>query len=328
MIARLSLLAVLAVAFVLATVETATAQRTPLRSVDWDAVIPSEPRISPVPDCPLFPFAPGPCIEVQADASALPPGIPGFEDVTGFGPVTIAGYADTLPEDIVYGDLDGDGAEEAVIRVESGGTAGTIGFLIFREGDGRPALVTAVDGYKVYPRIENGRLVVRQPYYFGFEGNCCPTGAVQLYYTLAGNDLRFIEFPGESPRWLILSEDGERQASFPEVVVAGFYRAIAGGQFEAAYEFLSPAYQAANPFPEWREGFATTRDVQVDTRPGAEFVENGRPVQEVHVTLTVQDELPSGMLITHRLAGTWLLTKSTRPGMPLWLDRARIELVR
>jgi hypothetical protein len=204
MIARVSLPAALALAFVLATVGRATAQRTPLRSVDWDAVIPSEPRISPVPDCPLFPFAPGPCIEVQADASALPPGIPGFEDVTGFGPVTIAGYADTLPEDIVYGDLDGDGAEEAVIRVESGGTAGTIGFLIFREGDGRPALVTAVDGYKVYPQIENGRLVVRQPYYFGFEGNCCPTARWQRATSPAHGSWSRAHGPGWDSGWIEL----------------------------------------------------------------------------------------------------------------------------
>ncbi|MGH2586898.1 MAG: hypothetical protein ACRDJE_18445 [Dehalococcoidia bacterium] len=328
MLARVSLSAVLAVAFVLATAGTVGAQRTPLRSVDWDAVIRSEPRISLPPDCLLLPFAPGPCIEVQADTSALPSGLPGFEEVIGYGPVTIAGYADTFPEDIVYGDLDGDGAEEAVIRVESGGTAGTIGFLIFREGVDRPELVTAVDGYKVYPQIENGRLVVRQPYYFGFEGNCCPTGAVQLYFVLDGKELRFVEVPGESPLWLILSQDGERPVTLAELVVTGFYRAIDDGWFEEAYGFLSPAYQAANPFPVWETGFATTRDVQVYTLPGASFTENGLQAQEVHVTLTVKDELPDGTLVTRRFAGTWIVVEGDRPGVSLWLDRATIELVR
>ena len=316
-------LAILVMAVVAAgAAGAAGAQRMPLRQVDWNAALLADPHITPIADCPPFPFAElGPCIEVAADDAGLPGNFGGDQPVG-----SVIGYAATAPGDVLYGDLDGDGIDEAVIRVESGGTAGTIGMLLYREGEPRPELVLVRAGYKLFPRIEDGRLVLWEPFYFGFEGNCCPTGAYQVAYRLTGNALQLIEIPGESPLWLILGER-ERPATFAEVTVVAFYRALQAGRFEEAYTFLSPDFQAANPYPEWRAGFATTRSIEVETQPGLEFTDDrGRSVYEVLVRLIAVDATAGGGTVTRRFAGVWLLVKGTPPGYSLRLDSAQIGL--
>jgi hypothetical protein len=311
--------AVLAVAmFVL--IGAAGVAATAQQSTDWDTVILSDPRITLVPDCPRFVESLGPCIEV-ADDGATPSSVP----ASGDRPPMIVGYAATAPGDVGYGDLDGDGAGEAVIRIESGGTAGTIGFLLFRDGPAGPSLITARSGYKVFPRIEQGRLLLTQPYYFGFEGNCCPTAAVTEVYILDGDDLRLLTIPGESPGWSVFGPNGEYPATFAEVTVAGFYNALDHGACDDAYAFLSPAFQAAHPFPAWREGFATTRRIMAETFGTREIVDlDGRMTYEVIVSLAVEDELASSERIGRRYAGVWYLVEGPGSGLPLRLNDARI----
>lgn len=291
-----------------------------LQSIDWNAVVLSDPRVMQLSDCPHLIDTLGPCIEVAVDRSTPE------ADATPDDPsAMIVGYAATAPEDVVYGDLDADGTDEAVIRIESGGTAGTIGFLLFRDGRTHPRLVTARSGYKLYPRIEQGRLLVTQPYYFGFEGNCCPSAAVTEMYTLDGDDLVLLSIPGQSPRWSVVGPDGEYSATFAEVVVAGFYRALDHGAFEDAYGFLSPMFQTEHPFQEWRDGFATTRRIEATTLGSREtFAEDGVPAYEVIVSLAVVDELPSGERLGRRFAGVWLVVEGSWPGLSLRLDAARI----
>lgn len=301
----------------LTALSTVRAAPVPLRQLDWNATLLADPRVGLIEDCPPLPFAQlGPCIEVVADEQ------PFHGSFAGEPPVpAISGYAATVRGDVGYGDLDGDGREEALIRVESGGTAGTIGFLLYREGELRPELVTVMPGYKVFPRIEDRYLVVTQPFYFGFEGNCCPTAALKTTYGLANDRLAVMDTPELAPVWLILGER-ERVASFEEVTVAGFYRALASRRYDEAYAFLSSAFQAANPFPAWQAGFATTVNVEVETRHGATFTdEAGRRVVEVLVSLVVEDELPSGGTVRSRFAGSWFLIG----GPEFLLDRAEIR---
>ncbi len=305
-----------------ASAGAARAQRVSLRQVDWNAALLADPRVTLVADCPPVPFVRlGPCIEVAADDVGLPGNFGGDQMIT-----SVAGYAATAPGDVLYGDLDGDGVEEAAIRVESGGTAGTLGILIYREGESRPELALARAGYKLFPRIERDRLVLWEPFYFGFEANCCPVAARQTAYQLTGNALRLLEIAGESPIWLVLGER-ERAATFAEVTVVAFYRALQASRFEEAYAFLSPDFQSANPFPEWREGFATTRSIEVETQAGAEFTDDrGRSVYEVLVWLIAVDTTSGGGTVTRRFAGVWLLVEGVPPGYPLRLDSALIGL--
>ena len=327
MVGRLSVglwLGLVLVSLALGAFGVARAAQTPLRQERWDVVVLAEPRITVPPDCPSFPFLVrlGPCIEVAADEVG-----PAVNIGSEQAPRAVVGYAATHPDDVIYGDLDRDGIEEAVIRIESGGTAGTIGFLLYRAVDSRPELVHVRAGYKLFPRIQDGLLYVTEPFYFGFEGNCCPTGAYQTAHRLAGDALELLEVPGASAQWFITGEAG-RPASFAEVIVTGFYRALAAGRFAEAYAFLSPAFQAGYPFAEWRAGFTTTRSIAVETMPGAEGNESGEAsgkyIYEVFVTITATDELPSGELVTRRFAGAWYLIKGQPPRLPLLLDAARI----
>ena len=148
----------------------------------------------------------------------------------------------------------------------------------------------------------------------------------QASYRLAGSVLRLLEVPGESPLWLFTGED-ERPATFAEVTVVAFYRALQEDRFEEAYAFLSPDFQAANPYLAWRSGFATTRRIEVETRPGVEVTdERGRSVYEVLVRLIVVDAAAGGGTVTRRFAGVWRLVEGVPPRYPLRLDAAQIGL--
>ena len=54
-----------------------------------------------------------------------------------------------------------------------------------------------------------------------------------------------------------------------EPTVWSFYQAISERRYEDAYEFFSPAFKAANPFDRWKDGYATTQSIEVETAPGA-----------------------------------------------------------
>src|SRR4051794_4027829 len=137
---------------------TARAAGTPLRQVDWRAVLANDPTITIDPDAFQLPRDIGPYI-ILAGSPA-----PGQDE-------GLSGYADL--DDIHYGDLDGDGAEEAAIPVESGGTGGSFGFLLYHEGTPDPQRVLVFTGYKVGVKIQDNHLVITQPNYVGFEPNCC-----------------------------------------------------------------------------------------------------------------------------------------------------------
>lgn len=262
----------------------------PLRQVDWHAVLASDPAITIDPTAYPLPGQSGPYIVVQAQRLR--------------GPDELSGYV--LLDQIEYGDLDGDGAEEAVIVVHSGGTAGAPGFLLYREGVPAPKLVLAETGYKLGVQIVGGDLVIAQPHYVGFEPNCCPSAIVTTTAALSGD--RLAPFATE-----VTPNDVQ------ELTVSAFYEALADRRYDEAYAFYSPALQAQNPFDRWKAGYAATQAIQVETAPGA-------APNEVLIQLTATDARPGGGTATRRFRGAWTLVWSA--DQKRWLlDTARIEPV-
>ncbi|HQU83526.1 MAG TPA: hypothetical protein PKY59_10390 [Pyrinomonadaceae bacterium] len=98
----------------------------------------------------------------------------------------------------VYGDLTGDGKEEAVILTvcNTGGTGNfTEGFIYGMKG-GKATLLTRIEGGdRAYgglreARIENGILIVESNDVGEAGGACCPEFVVTSFYKLSGSELK------------------------------------------------------------------------------------------------------------------------------------------
>jgi len=266
---------------------TGRGQPTPLRSVDWFVAIAQDPHITVDPSVPAL------------DAPAV-----GRYITADVGDHQVEGYP--VSGDPRFGDLDGDGAEEAVINVVSGGTAGQTGLLVFHQSANGPLLVAALDGYKMYARIVNDQLVVGIASYAGFEPNCCPSAVLTTTYLLGGDGL------------VAVSVSEERQP-VQALTVEGYYQALDGKDFANAYAFLSPAYQAAHPYDSYIAGYATTISIR------ARASDTDTP-NVVRVELTATDSAPSGSRVTRRFIGAWTLIWGADAHRWL-LDRAAIAAV-
>ena len=266
---------------------TALATGTPLRDVDWTVTLGSDPAVTIDPTA----FRPlgeaGPYVKVA---------VPGARNAL------LEGYA--LTDSVEFADLDGDGADEAIIPVYSGGTAGLLGFMLYREATPAPKLVLVETGYKLGFTIEGRQLVIHRPNYVGFEPNCCPSSTTRTTTVLEGDKL------------VVVTAETEPN-DVQEATVWAFYNAIEDRRYEDAYAFYTPAFQAANPFDRWKAGYATTQSIEVQTSPG--------PVPtEVLIELTATDTRPGGGAVTRTYRGAWTLVWSS--DQKRWLlDRARIE---
>lgn len=265
----------------------ASAAGTPLRQVDWNVVLANDPAVTIDPTA----FQPGvrigPYVQVTQPGSRT---------------MTVEGYA-TL-DDVLYADLDGDGAEEAVIPLSSGGTGGLIGYLLFREATPAPKLTIAQDGYKLGFEVDRNRLVISQPNYVGFEPNCCPSSTTRTVNKLEGDQLV-----------VIASETFPNDVQEP--TVWAFYQALSEKRYADAYDFLSPSFQASNPFDRWKAGYATTQSIEVETAQGV-------TPNEVAIVLTAVDARQGGGTVTRKFKGAWTLEWSADKKRWL-LDKARIE---
>lgn len=205
-----------------------------------------------------------------------------------------------LVDDVVYGDFDGDGRDEAAVTLNSGGTAGNVGLLVYRQGGAGPELAAWRDGYKLWASAEGGQLLVREPIYAGWEPNCCPTGLSTLRSTLGPGGLETVE---------------QRSEGVPEAqpgVVEHFYDLIRAGSLRDAYALLSDAEQAANPYDAWAAGFANTVGLEVNAVPGPKLPNT------VWVTIKATDRAADGSQVTHTYTGTWELAwVPGRPGYAL-----------
>jgi hypothetical protein len=95
-----------------------------------------------------------------------------------------------LPEEIVFADLTGDGAEEAVVPISSGGTGGNIAYVVFgyRNGELEEILEVKPEAGRVMMRVENGVLVETQPIYGPEDPLCCPSQLRHTYYRWDGDE--------------------------------------------------------------------------------------------------------------------------------------------
>ena len=95
-----------------------------------------------------------------------------------------------LPEEIIITDLTGDGAEEAVVPVSSGGTGGNIAYAVFgyRDGDLEEILQVKPEAGRVMVSVEDGVLVETQPVYGPEDPLCCPSQLRHTYYRWDGDE--------------------------------------------------------------------------------------------------------------------------------------------
>lgn len=259
---------------------TAAAASTPLREVDWAQVLQNDPDLERK------------TIPSHSELGGLWVNYKGTE---------AGGYP--LLNTILYGDLRGDGNEEAVISLESGGTAGITGILVYAPTPSGPRIVAARGAQKLYAQIQDGQLVVQEPVYASWEPNCCPSSLEITRYRLQGDDL--------------ISVKAERQP-LPEAKVSTveyYYGLLNQRRFQEAYAFLGPSVQATNPYDQWVAGFISTVSTDAQVQSGADG--------SVEVALTSTEQAADGSARARHFKGRWFLTFSEERNQWI-LDRAEI----
>jgi hypothetical protein len=87
---------------------------------------------------------------------------------------------------VIYADLTGDGIDEAVVPISSGGTLGDVAFVVLTPSDaGTKTLlrVTPTDGAGgLAVAVVDGHLVMTQPVYGPEDPNCCPSSLRKTAY--------------------------------------------------------------------------------------------------------------------------------------------------
>ena len=90
----------------------------------------------------------------------------------------------------IYADITGDGVEEAVVSVASGGTAGNLAVFVFGYGPGglsellREHPPDEALGGHIRARVESGQLILSWPIYGPDDPNCCPSQGFRVRYYL------------------------------------------------------------------------------------------------------------------------------------------------
>lgn len=93
---------------------------------------------------------------------------------------------------VLYADVTGDGADEAIVPVSSGGTLGNIGFLVLTPaGAGTQTLLQVFpeDQRGLAVALEAGKIVMTQPVPGPDDPNCCPSMLRRTTYAYNGSAL-------------------------------------------------------------------------------------------------------------------------------------------
>ncbi|MCS7001234.1 MAG: hypothetical protein NZ518_00140 [Dehalococcoidia bacterium] len=238
-----------------------------LRQVDWLRVLTNETAFSARTDLDRGP------VRTQGPLVRFPPNLAG-------------GWA--AFEQTIYGDISGDGREEAVIPLLSGGTAGVVGYLVYFAGDREPVYATNLQGYQMAARIEGGLLVVTDPVTAGWEPNCCPSGYSETRYRLVGATLVQVD---------------RVDTGWPEMLgptVEEFYALLNRGDYRGAYRFLTPEAQALTPYDRWLPTVQGWSNIAVSI--------TGQNAASATVTVTLTFTERAGPTpVTRRQTGTWTL---------------------
>ncbi|HEY7801354.1 MAG TPA: hypothetical protein VIE40_01650 [Dehalococcoidia bacterium] len=98
-----------------------------------------------------------------------------------------------VQSEVLYGDLTGDGIEEAVVPISSGGTMGDIAYVVLTPSGSGVAAVPMAKGDTtsggVAVSIDGGRLIDTRPQYGPNDPNCCPTLLRKTTYAWDGQQL-------------------------------------------------------------------------------------------------------------------------------------------
>ena len=95
------------------------------------------------------------------------------------------------PRKIEYGDLTGDGVEDAVVPVASGGEGGDIAvFVLGYQPDGLQVLLR-LESARLRAKIEDGGLETLGPSFAEGDPRCCPSQFLRTFYVWDGSALVF-----------------------------------------------------------------------------------------------------------------------------------------
>jgi len=223
---------------------------------------------------------------VNSDPALKHEVIGGKQYVTVIGsPSSVSGYP--LTDQVVYGDFDGNCVEEAALPLESGGTAGATGYLVYRSGSPKPRLIASGEGYKLALSVTANKLVVTTALYAGWEPNCCPSGLTHTTYRLAGDVLTKVSS----------TTDGFPAMEVP--TVEQFYAYLSSGDYAKAYAMFSPSFKASHPFPAFKAGYSNTVSftTEVSGSPAA--------IDRVQVTIHAVERKAGGGTVNRTYVGTW-----------------------
>ncbi|MBX3010106.1 MAG: LysM peptidoglycan-binding domain-containing protein [Caldilineaceae bacterium] len=238
---------------------------TAIRSTDWESVITSDPALT-------------------------------HELIDGRLYVTVIGASSEvsghpLTSVVVYGDFDDDCVEEAALPLDSGGTAGSIGYLVYRASAPTPHLIASGNGYKLSLRGAAQRLVVTMALYAGWEPNCCPSGFTHTTYRLVGDVLTLVTRTTEGIPGMAVA------------TVEQFYTDLNNRDFANAYALLSPTFHSAHPFAAWQAGYANTVSFSVTVTADPSIA------NRVQVTIHAVESTASGT-VSRTYVGSWDLVWS------------------
>ena len=95
---------------------------------------------------------------------------------------------------VIYDDLTGDGVDEAVVPIASGGTLGDLAYIVLSSGASGviQLLASAPDpesGGGLAVAVVNGKLVETRPIYGPTDPNCCPSQLRTTVYAWDGSKL-------------------------------------------------------------------------------------------------------------------------------------------
>lgn len=92
--------------------------------------------------------------------------------------------------ELSYADLTGDGLEEAIVPLDSKGSAADVAIAVYGYDEAgllRPLLLH--QGQHLAFKVEQGKLVITEPLYGPKDPNCCPSGSTVMTYAWNGRAL-------------------------------------------------------------------------------------------------------------------------------------------
>jgi hypothetical protein len=153
-----------------------------------------EPEVTGVSAASISPSPEAEASETPAAETAVPGGgISGvdFSQVAAVKALLSDSGGRLLSQEIIFADLTGDGVDEAVVPISSGGSGGSIAYAVFgyRGGELKELLEVKPKGGRVTVAVQDGVLVDTEPLYAPEDPLCCPSQLHHTYYRWDGSKL-------------------------------------------------------------------------------------------------------------------------------------------